>query len=139
MKKFVIYRQNGIDVVDQMPTFEVLKVTQSGLKFVSTNNLSMGQYFTQEEVDCIGKFLPCPFITTEIVTHEVDTNAMKMFAIQVEGKYVTYGEFHEYILEDVSLEEAAYFDEEQVQTVVDYFEPKVVTLVEIDMEEVSIL
>lgn len=124
MKNFVIYRQIGIDVVDNTPTFEVLKVTSDGLKFVETNILKMGQLFTQEEVDCLSKFLKRPFMTTEVPS-------MKMFAAKVDGFFVTYGEHHEYILEDVSLEEAAYFDEEQVQTVSDYFEPKEVSLIEV--------
>lgn len=132
MKNFVIYRQNEIDVVDNAPTFEVLKVTNDGLEFTETKTLKMGQLFTQEEVDCLRKFLNRPFMTAEVPS-------MKMFAVKVDGLFVTYGEYREYILEDVSLEEAAYFDEEQVQTVSDYFESKEVSLIEVEMEEGSIL
>ena len=123
MKNFVIYRHRA----DYTPIFEVLKVTNGGLEFEEvgeTNPIIMGQIFTQEEVDCLRKFLKRPFMTVEVPF-------MKMFAVKVDGLFVTYGKYHGYILEDVSLEEAAYFDEDRVQTVSDYFEPKEVSLIEV--------
>lgn len=50
-------------------------------------------------------------------------------ALQCEDKFVTYGEWPgEYILEDVTKDEAAYFDESEALSIKDYFESQGIKL-----------
>ena len=50
-------------------------------------------------------------------------------ALQYEDKFVTYGEWPgEYLLENVSEDEAAYFDENDALSVKDYFESQGIKL-----------